>query len=304
MSILSVEADMPETTILNLSAGPIPVRDWGGDGEPVLLVHGLVVNGRLWDGVAERLAAAGLRVVVPDLPLGAHTQPTRPGADLSPRGIAGLLGEIAEALGLEGVTLVGNDTGGAICQLAAASRPAWLGRLVLTPCDAYENFLPPAFRPLQVLARRAPWALVAGMQPLRLRALRNTPLLLGWLTKRGVSDEISDGWVRPFFDLPATRRDLIATLAAIDNADTIAAATELRSFDRPALVIWADGDRFFPRRLAERLAADIPGARLERIADSYAFTPLDQPQRTAELIEQHIAATPGSGPAPGVAFTG
>ncbi len=295
---------MPSTTtILDTSAGPIPVHDWGGDGEPVLLVHGLLVSGRLWDDVALRLSDCGLRVLVPDLPLGAHTYATAPGADLTPRGIARLLGEIADGLGLTGVTLVGNDTGGAICQIAAAERPLWLERLVLTPCDSYENFLPPFFRPLQVLARHAPWALVAVMQPMRLRALRRTPLLLGWLTRRGVSDALADAWVRPFFDLPGTRRDVIATIAAIDSADTIEAARRLRAFDRPALVIWADGDRFFPRRLAERLAADIPGARLERIADSYAFTPIDQPARTAELIAGFAGAAARSGPAPGVAFT-
>ncbi len=294
---------MPETTILDLSAGRIPVRDWGGDGEPVLLVHGLIVTGRLWDDVAELLAAAGCASSSPTCPSAPIRSPRAPGRTSRRAASPPLLGEIVEALGLEDVTLVGNDTGGAICQLAAAQRPPWLARLVLTPCDAYENFLPAAFRPLQVLARRAPWALVAGMQPLRLRALRNTPLLLGWLTKRGVSAELADVWVRPFFDLPATRRDLITTLAAIDSADTIAAARELRAFDRPALVVWADGDRFFPRRLAERLAADIPGARLERIADSYAFTPIDQPERTAELIADLVGTTPRSGPAPGVAFT-
>jgi len=278
-------------------AGVIPLRDSGGEGPVVLLVHGLLVDGRLWDGVAERLVAAGHRVLVPDLPLGAHTYPTRPDADLSPRGVAGIVDEVAVARGLRDVTLVGNDTGGALCQIVAADRPAWLGGLVLTPCDAYENFLPALFRPLQFLARNAPWALVGVMQPMRLRALRRTPLLLGWLTKRGVSDELSDGWVRPFFDLPATRRDVLGTLAAIDSADTVAAAERLRSFDRPALVIWADGDRFFPRRLAERLAADIPGAELARIADSYAFTPIDQPADTAQLITR-LAARVASPPAP------
>ena len=71
-----------KTQTLQLSAGPIQVRDSGGDGDPVLLVHGLFVDGRLWDGVAAYLEAAGLRVVIPDLPLGAHKTPMRPGAEL------------------------------------------------------------------------------------------------------------------------------------------------------------------------------------------------------------------------------
>ncbi len=274
--------------------GTIPVRR-GGDGPTVLLIHGLLVDGGLWDVVAGRLIASGHDVVVPDLPLGAHSYPTAAGADLSPRGVARLIDALAGALGLTEVTLAGNDTGGAICQLVAAERPDWLAGLVLTPCDTYENFLPPLFRPLQVLARHAPALLVAGMQPLRLRALRRTPLLLGWLTKQGVSDELSDRWARPFFDLPATRRDVIATIAAIDSADTLAAAQRLRAFDRPAVVAWADGDRFFPRRLAERLAADIPGAQLVKIEDSYAFTPIDQPDATTALITGLVARTGAAG---------
>ena len=281
----------PPKTV-ELSAGPLRVRDSGGPGEPVLLVHGLLVDGRLWDAVTPLLEAEGLRVVVPDLPLGAHKTAMHPDAPLAPPDVARLLGELAEELGLKGVTLVGNDTGGAICQMAAAPRPDWLARLVLTPCDAYENFFPPLFQPLAVLARRAPALLVAAMQPTRLAFVRRSPLFAGWVTKRGIDDAISKDLVRPFMSDKGVRRDTIKVLAGVDKADTIRAAQELRSFDRPALIAWADGDRFFKRHFAERLAADIPGARLERIDDSYAFTPIDQPQRTAELIVDLIRSTP------------
>ena len=270
------------------SWGRIPIRR-GGEGPTVLLIHGLLVDGGLWDAVADQLVASGHDVVVPDLPLGAHRYATAGDADLTPSGIGRLVDALAGELGLRDVTLVGNDTGGAICQLVAAERPDWLAGLVLTPCDAYENFLPPAFRPLQFLARHAPRLLVAIMQPMRLRAVRRTPLLLGWLTKRGVSDELSDRWARPFFDLPATRRDLLGTIAAIDSAETVEAAARLGQLDRPVAVAWADGDRFFPRRLAERLAGDIPGATLTRIDDAYAFTPIDQPAATTQLIEGLVA---------------
>ena len=273
------------TTTHDTSFGPLTVRDSGGDGPVVLLIHGLLVDGRLWDRVAEPLAASGLRVIVPDLPLGAHTQAVRSGADVSPRGIARLIDELATSMELRDVTLVGNDTGGAICQLVAAEQPHWIGALVLTPCDCYENFLPPMFRPMQVLARRAPWALTAALQPLRLQAPRRLPFAFGWLAKRGIPRELGDAWLHGFFHDRGIRRDLYATLAAIDKADTLAAAEKLRLFDRPVLLAWAPQDRFFTWRYAERLAADIPGARIERIEDSYTFTMLDQPARTAELIE-------------------
>lgn len=277
-------------TEVETSWGRIPVRR-GGAGPIVLLVHGLLVDGGLWDEVAARLVAAGHDVVAPDLPLGAHGYATAPGADVSPRGIARLVDTLARELGLRDVTLVGNDTGGAICQLVSAEQPAWLAGLVLTPCDAYENFLPPAFRPLQVLARRAPRVLVALVQPMRLRAVRRSPLGFGWLSKRGVGDERAERWMRPFLDVPATRRDVVRTLAAIDSADTVAAAARLGQLGRPVAIAWADGDRFFPRRLAERLAGDIPGATLTRIDDAYAFTPIDQPEATTRLIAELVART-------------
>lgn len=280
------------TRTLDLSAGPIVVRDTGGDGEPVLLVHGLLVDGRLWDAVIPRLAAAGLRVVVPDLPLGAHKTPMRPDAALAPADIAALLGEIVAVLGLDGVTVVGNDSGGAISQIAAAERPPWLARLVLTPCDMYENFPPPLFKPLVVLGGRAPALLHALMQPLRIRAVRHSPLFAGWLSKRGVDDALLSDLIAPYLRDAGVRRDADKFMGAVNPRDTIRAAEALREFDRPALIMWAAEDRFFKQRFAERLAADIPGARIERIDDSYAFTPIDQPERTAELIVDFIRATP------------
>src|SRR4029079_3927319 len=95
-----------------------------------------------------------------DLPLGSHRTPMNDGADLSPPGLAKLIADFVAGLGLEDVTLVGNDTGGAICQLVVTRHPERIGRLVLTPCDAYENFLPPAFRYLQWLppGPRGLWA--------------------------------------------------------------------------------------------------------------------------------------------------
>jgi pimeloyl-ACP methyl ester carboxylesterase len=118
--------------------GTIRYRELG-TGEPIVLVHGLLVNGLLWREVAPRLAR-DFRVIVPDLPLGSQELPMNAETDLSPLGLAAIIADFTAALELEGVTLVGNDTGGAISQLVAVHHPERLARLVLTPCDAYENF--------------------------------------------------------------------------------------------------------------------------------------------------------------------
>jgi pimeloyl-ACP methyl ester carboxylesterase len=186
------------------------------------------------------------------------------------------------ALDLDDVTLVGNDTGGAIAQLVAAHHPERLGRLVLTPCDAYENFLPPMFRPLQVLAR-VPLIMDAALQGMRLRPLRLSPAAYGWLMRRP-DDDLVRGWVGAALASRAARRDAMKVLRGIDSRQTLDAAEKLRAFGRPVLLAWAPEDRFFKLRFAERLAREIPGARLEHIEDARTFVPVDQPARTAELI--------------------
>lgn len=270
----------PEHAI-NLPQGTIRYRDTG-QGTPIVFVHGLLVNGLLWRKVTPLLEGE-FRCIVPDWPLGSHSDPLASGADRSPRGVANLIADFLEALDLEGVILVANDTGGAIAQLVATERPERIGRLVLTPCDAYENFLPLAFRHLQWLAR-VPGALPLVFQGMRVGALRRSPLGFGLLTRRPIPDEILQRWVRPFLGSPGVRRDTIGLLRAIDTRDTLGAAERLRDFERPTLIAWAREDRFFKLRFAERLAQAIPDCRLETIEDSYTFVSEDQPERLAELL--------------------
>jgi pimeloyl-ACP methyl ester carboxylesterase len=274
-----------------LPPGEVEYQDVG-TGPPVVLLHGLLVDGSLWRSVVP-LLARDHRVIVPELPLGCHRLPLRPDAPLAPPDVARLIAGLLAALDLEDVTLVGNDTGGALAQLVAAHHPDRLGRLVLTPCDAYENFLPPMFKPLQVLAH-APLLFGAALQGMRLRPLRMTPLAYGGLM-RTPDAELVDGWVRAALASRASRRDVTKVLRGISKRQTLEAAERLRSFGRPVLLAWAPEDRFFKLRYAERLAAEIPGARLERIADARTFVPVDQPERTAELIAGFVREPAGVG---------
>jgi pimeloyl-ACP methyl ester carboxylesterase len=266
---------------LELSQGKIRYRD-AGDGKPLVFVHGLLVDGLLWRKVTPLLDGE-FRCIVPDWPLGSHRIALAPSADRSPRGMADLIADFLEALELEDVTLVANDTGGAIAQLLVTKRPERIGRLVLTPCDCYENFFPPAFKPLQWLAR-VPSALTLAAQPMRSAAVRRSPLGFGLLTKRPIPNEITWGWIEPSLADRDVRRDVIGLLRGVDSRDTLAAAKKLRDFDRPTLIAWAREDIVFKVRFAERLARDIPNSRLELIEDSRSFVSEDQPERLAELI--------------------
>src|ERR1700728_453806 len=105
------EITLPQGTLAYRAVGPAE-----SPYPPVVFIHGFLVDGRLWNGVADLLADAGVRCYQPDLPLGSHKQAMNLDADLSPQGIAALIDRFLEELELDDVTLVGNDTGGALCQ--------------------------------------------------------------------------------------------------------------------------------------------------------------------------------------------
>jgi pimeloyl-ACP methyl ester carboxylesterase len=283
---MSVSKQLGESKEVRLPEGTIRYRE-RGTGEPIVFVHGLLVNGDLWRKVVPELSK-DFRCITPDWPLGSHELPMDQAADLTPPGLARLIADFIAALGLHRPTLVGNDTGGGLCQLVVAAHPERIGRLVLTNCDAYENFPPRMFRFL-IWTARVPGGVAALMQPMRLRALRRSPIAFGWLSKHGIDDEALDSYARPALSSGAIRRDLAKAMKDIRPAYTLEAAKSFPSFNRPVLIAWATEKAFFPWRHAERLASDFPRARLERIEDSYTFVSEDQPGRLAQLIAEFAA---------------
>jgi pimeloyl-ACP methyl ester carboxylesterase len=264
-----------------LPVGHVRYRE-RGEGPPVVFVHGLLVNADLWRAVVPPVAAAGFRCIAPDWPLGAHDVPV-PHADLSPPGVAALLAAFLDRLDLHEVTLVANDTGGAIAQILMAQQPERLGRVVLCSCDSLERFFPPAFAWLPTVAR-IPGALWLLVQSLRVRALHRLPVTFGWVAKRPIPPDIVDSYLLPSRRDPAVRRDLGRFLRGVHRRHTLAAARSLPSFTRRVLLAWAAEDRLFPLELAHRLAALLPHARVLSIPDSYTFVPEDRPERLAGLV--------------------
>jgi pimeloyl-ACP methyl ester carboxylesterase len=271
---------MPE---IKLPQGTIHYRD-AGEGPPIVFLHGLLVDGEVWRKVTPLVEGAA-RSIVPDLPLGSHRIAMHADADLSPAGVARLVGDLLAALDLEDVTLVGNDSGGAICQLVALDHGERVGRLVLTNCDCFEVFPPKEFVPM-VKAARVPGALYAAMQPMRAAKARRLPMAYGWLAHE-IPDEVTGAWIQPFLDDPDIRRDAGAFMRAIDKATMIDAAERLPSLKIPSLVAWGQDDRFFSRELGERLAA-VLGARHVPIAGARTFVSEDAPDALAGFIREFV----------------
>jgi pimeloyl-ACP methyl ester carboxylesterase len=252
-----------------------------GEGPPIVFVHGALVNANLWRKVVSRLD--GFKRVTLDLPLGSHIEPMPRDADLRPPALADLIADSLAALELTDVTLVGNDTGGGLSQIVATRRPERIGALVLTSCDAFDNF-PPRFFRIVLAPARVPGMIPIGFGGLRLRPLRRLPIAYGWLTTGPIDRDAEDSYVLPVLTRGGVRRDVRKLLGGLDPAYTLDAAAKLTSWDRPALIAWSEKDRFFPTEHAERLAKVIPNARLEWIEGARTFSMEDEPERVAELI--------------------
>ena len=265
---------------IEVSGGRMRVFE-AGTGEPIVFVHGALVNANLWRKVVPRLSP-DFRCVTLELPLGAH-EFAMPDADLSIPGLADMIAEAVEVLGLSDPTIVANDTGGGLTQIALSRHPELAGRVVLTSCDAYENFPPRFFRVL-LWPTRFPVLARGLFASLRIRALRSTPLAFGWLMRSKLDPAAGDSYVLPILTEKAQGADFARVIRAFDPRYTMEAIERLRSYDRPVLIAWSRDDRFFPPSDGERLAADIPGARLEWIDDAYTFSMEDQPERVAELV--------------------
>jgi pimeloyl-ACP methyl ester carboxylesterase len=268
---------------IDLPAGRIRYRD-AGEGKPVVFVHGYLVDGRLWDGVVDRLSDR-FRCLAPDWPIGAQQIAMHPDADLSPYGIADLIDSFLEKLELEDVTIVGNDSGGAMSQVLVTRHPERIGRLVLTNCDTHENFPPGLFKAMPPIAG-LPGGMTLLAAPFRIGALARAAFRP--FTKEPLPAELIASWMEPGFRDPDVRRDVKKVTTGMNKRYTVEAASKLRSSDLPVLLTWAPGDRFFPLKYAERLADETPNARLVQIPDAKTFVSIDQPQRLADEIAAFV----------------
>jgi pimeloyl-ACP methyl ester carboxylesterase len=278
---------MPE---VELSAGPISYQDTGGEGPPLVLLHGLLMDGAQWRKVVPELRAE-YRCVLPTLPMGAHRRPMKPDADLTLRGMGRIVGEFLERLDLRDVTLCFNDWSGAQVMIADG-RVDRVGRLVLASCEAFDNYPPGLPGRMAWLSTKLPGGITLTRLTLPIRLFRRSPLAFGRMTKRGLPDEVMRAWVEPLANREI-RRDLrkYGGDTRAGRAALIAATDALPSFDRPVLVAWASEDRVMPPEHGRRLAELFPQARLVEIADSYTLITEDQPAELARAIRRFIRDT-------------
>jgi len=270
---------------IDLPAGRIRYRE-AGSGKPIVFVHGYLVDGRLWDGVVDRLSDR-FRCIAPDWPIGAQQIAMNPEADLTPPGIAAIISSFLEALGLEDVTIVGNDSGGAMSQILVTRHPQRIGRLVLTNCDTHDNFPPGIFKAMPPLAK-LPGGMTLLSLPFRSAAISRAAFKP--FTRNPIPAELVASWMAPAMNDKDIFRDLKKVTVDMNKRYTLAAAEQLRNSQLPILLTWAPGDKLFPLSYAERLATEAGNARIVEIPDANTFVSLDQPQRLSEEIAGFIGS--------------
>lgn len=267
---------------VKLSCGTLEYLD-AGEGVPLLLLHGVLVNNNNWDRVFSRLANHH-RCIAPTLPLGAHQIPLADTVDLTPLGLADILRDFMDALGLERVVLVGNDTGGAYAQVFTAWYPDRVSALVLSSCDALEIFPPPQFLSLKKSIDLPFFTDVLALV-FRIKPLLSSRWVLGLLSLELTGQEIFEKYLRYFVQNKHVRNDFKKVVRGLLPRYTQAAAAELARLAKPTLLLWAAEGELFPVSLAERLQQLFADARLVLVDGSRSYVQVDQP----ELFTKHVA---------------
>ncbi len=268
---------------VRLAQGTVQYRE-SGSGKPLVFIHGLLVNGDLWRKVVPTLAQ-NYRCIVPDLPFGGHSLALNSEADLTPPGIARLIADFLAALDLTSVTLIANDTGGAFTQIAITEYPGRIGRLVLTNCDAYDNFLPLSVRAFEWFAFVPGFVALLG-QLLKFSFAQRFVIKL--VAKHPIADKATRSYMQPITGNKGVQHDVGKLLRGISTRYTNIAASKFGNFDKPVLLVWASEDFLFTTKYAERLQRAFPHATLHYVKDSYAFISEDQPEQLVQHIETFL----------------
>jgi pimeloyl-ACP methyl ester carboxylesterase len=270
---------------VDLPAGRIDYRQSGpDDGRPIVFVHGFLVDDTAWADVPERLANQGFRTIAPTWPLGAHREAMSPDADLSPKGLAQVVLSFLEKLELQDVVLVGNDTGGAVCQFLLDTDASRIGGVVLSNCDAFTTFPPAQFKAV-FSAGKHPGLAAVILKAMRWRALRHSALGIGPLANEFDADQTAR-WFAPSINDPAIRQDIARFLRHVSPDELNDVSTRLNRFEGPVSVVWGEDDRAFTPKLGQRLAAAFRDARYVAVPNARTLLPLDAPDRfTAEIAK-------------------
>jgi pimeloyl-ACP methyl ester carboxylesterase len=266
-----------------------------GSGPVALFVHGVLLNSYLWRHQLEQLGDVRRCIAVDLL---AHGDTEIDGAqDVSVTANAHMLAQFLNALHIDQVDLVGNDSGGGICQIFAALYPERLRSLTLTNCDAHDNWPPEPFKPFvaMVAAGGLPDTLSAMLKD---KSIYRSPDALGPAYERpdSVTDEEIETYLRPFFRSPQRMRDIERFVNAFDCRHTVRIEDRLKQVRAPTLIAWATDDIYFDAQWSHWLEKTIPGTRKRiEIESARIFFPEERAGEFNKALRDHWLASAGTG---------
>lgn len=272
---------------VTLAQGSIDYLDQG-EGQPMLFVHGLLVDHQIWRPLLPELSTTQ-RCIMPNWPLGAHAVVMKPDADLSVSGMVQLIEDFMAVLDLRDVILVGNDSGGALVQMVCARFPQRIARVVLTTCDAYDVFPPRAFIHLKWMGHVPCLAWLSYQLMQHIPPLRRLPLAFGALTDRPLDPCLIEQWLQPLRQSAGVRHDVRQFLRTLSTRDTEQAGKALQTFDKPVMLLWSTRCKYFPRRLPERMRRELRQIELHWIDSKGVFLSLEYPDWVAAHIRRFAA---------------
>jgi len=271
-----------EVSYLDIGAGPV-----------ALFVHGIASNAYLWRHVIGSVAAQR-RCIAVDLPL--HGQsPVTAGQDLSLAALAAGLEDFCAALGLTGIDLVANDTGGAIAQIFAARQPGRLATFTLTNCDTQNDMPPDAFKPLIELAAAGQLAPTAVAMLADLDAAAQASFASVYEHLDQMDRDVIRSYLEPCFGTLERARQFERLLTSLDAGDLRAVEPQLKELTVPTLMVWGTGDTFFDVSTAYWLRDTIPGATgVVTVDGARLFFPEERPMDLVPHLERHWAVATAS----------
>jgi pimeloyl-ACP methyl ester carboxylesterase len=258
-----------------------------GSGPVALFVHGVLLNGYLWRHQLADLQDMR-RCIAVDLLAHGYTELAE-GQDVTVTANANMLLQFLDTLHIDQVDLVGNDSGGGICQIFAALHPERIRSLTLTNCDTHDNWPPEAFKPFvnMVAAGGLPATLQAMLSD---KNLYRSPQALGPCYERPaqVTDETIEGYLEPLVRTPRRTEDLTRFVNAFDCRHTLAIEDQLRRLQAPTLIAWGTDDIYFDVKWSHWLASAIPGTRRRvEYESARIFFPEERPREFNRDLRAH-----------------
>lgn len=254
-----------------------------GQGKSMLFLHGAFSNGNTWRKVIPELAQQ-FQCIIPEWPFGGHKLAIQNPLDVTPVGITNLIAAVLDALNLDKVILVANDTGGAYAQIFATRYPNRISHLILSNCEGFEIFPPKKFHSLKYMVR------IPGYLWLMSKLFKSTTFLkqniaFGLLSHQLTGQNIFDLYVKNFVERKSIRTDFKKMAMEWDPKYTLKAANELSEFKKPVLVLWGNDDQeLFPIELGRRIQAIFSNATFVEIPNAMTYIQEDNPRAFIENI--------------------